>query len=158
MTDSNIYQSPSSDLEQTSEQQYEYAGFWIRVVASIIDTLIVMFITIPLLLLVYGKSYWMSESFVNGPVDFIVSYVFPAVAVILFWIYKSATPGKMILNLKVVDAKDFSTLKVSKAIIRYVGYYVSVIPLMLGLIWVGIDKKKQGFHDKMAGSVVIKTK
>ncbi len=41
-------------------------------------------------------------------------------------------------------------------IIRYLGYYVSIIPLFLGIIWVGIDKRKQGFHDKLAGTVVLR--
>ncbi len=39
---------------------------------------------------------------------------------------------------------------------RYFGYYVSILPLMLGIIWVGIDKRKQGWHDKLAGTVVIR--
>jgi uncharacterized RDD family membrane protein YckC len=39
---------------------------------------------------------------------------------------------------------------------QYFGYFVSILPLMLGFIWVGIDKKKQGFHDKLAGTVVIR--
>ena len=41
-------------------------------------------------------------------------------------------------------------------IIRYLGYYVSIIPLFLGIIWVGIDKRKQGFHDTLAGTVVLR--
>jgi uncharacterized RDD family membrane protein YckC len=41
---------------------------------------------------------------------------------------------------------------------RYLGYFVSAIPLFLGLIWVGIDGRKQGWHDKLAGTVVIRPK
>jgi uncharacterized RDD family membrane protein YckC len=39
---------------------------------------------------------------------------------------------------------------------RYLGYYDSTIPFLLGLMWVGIDKRKQGWHDKLAGTVVIR--
>ena len=47
--------------------------------------------------------------------------------------------------------------KVSQFIIRYLGYYVAMLPLFLGIIWVGIDKRKQGWHDKLAGTVVIRS-
>ena len=62
----------------------------------------------------------------------------------------------MLLRLRVVDAHTGQAISTPKAIGRYLGYYVSALPLMLGIIWVGIDKKKQGFHDKLAGTVVIR--
>jgi len=134
----------------------EYAGFWIRVGASLIDTVILLLITTPLLLLIYGDTYWDSQSLVLGSWDFIISYVFPAIAVIIFWSYKSATPGKMALKLTILDAKTGQKPTTQQFIIRYLGYFVSTIPFLLGLIWVGIDKRKQGWHDKMAGTVVVK--
>ena len=90
--------------------------------------------------------------------DVLLNYILPAIAVILFWIYKSATPGKMALGLKIVDAKTGRAASNPQLIGRYFGYYVSIIPLMLGMIWVGIDKKKQGWHDKLAGTLVVKTR
>ena len=80
----------------------------------------------------------------------------PAIAVIFFWVYKSATPGKMALKLSIVDEKSGLKPSIKQSIIRYLGYYISSIPLLLGIIWVGIDKRKQGWHDKMAGTVVVK--
>ena len=77
---------------------------------------------------------------------------------IILWIYKSATPGKMLTGLIIVDAKTGEKPSIGQFIVRYLGYYVSIIPLSLGIIWVGIDKRKQGWHDKLAGTVVIKTK
>ena len=62
----------------------------------------------------------------------------------------------MALRLRVVDAKTGQALTTPQAIGRYLGYYVSAFALMLGFIWVGIDKRKQGFHDKLAGTVVIR--
>jgi len=134
----------------------EYAGFWIRVGASLIDTVILLLITTPLLLMIYGDTYWDSQSFVLGSWDFIISYIFPAIAVIVFWTYKSATPGKMALKLTILDAKTGQKPTTQQFIIRYLGYFVSSIPFLLGLIWVGIDKRKQGWHDKMAGTVVVR--
>ena len=137
-----------------SEQQY--AGFWIRVVAAVIDTVLILLVIMPLLLSIYGRNYLFSESWIQGGWDVLLNYIFPALVCILFWTYKSATLGKMMVNIKIVDATTGGKLTARQSFIRYLGYYVSIIPLLLGLIWVGIDKRKQGFHDKIAGTVVIK--
>ena len=136
----------------------EYAGFWIRAWASIIDTILMLIIIMPILFAIYGADLWVRESFVAGFWDFIFQYILPAIAVIILWIYKSATPGKMLTGLILVDAKTGEKPSNRQFIVRYLGYYVSIIPLSLGIIWVGIDKRKQGWHDKLAGTVVIKTK
>lgn len=137
----------------------EYAGFWVRVGAAMIDTLLILAVTFPLLLAIYGWNYFGEDTtFFAGPADFLISWVAPAIAVILFWLYKLATPGKMALSLRVVDAKTGGTLSVGQSIGRYLGYFVSTIPLCIGLIWVGFDRRKQGWHDKLAGTVVIKSK
>jgi uncharacterized RDD family membrane protein YckC len=138
--------------------EQEYAGFWIRVWASIIDTILMLIIIMPILFAIYGADLWDRESFVAGFWDFIFQYILPAIAVIILWIYKSATPGKMLTGLIIVDAKTGEKPSTGQFIVRYLGYYVSIIPLSLGFIWVGIDKRKQGWHDKLAGTVVIKTK
>ena len=137
-------------------EEIEYAGFWIRVGAALIDTLLVMIIIGPFLTLIYGKDYWIGESFFYGFWDLLLSYIFPAIAVIVFWSYKSATPGKIALKLSIVDANTGGKPTTGQLIGRYLGYYLSLIPLGLGIIWVGIDKKKQGWHDKVAGTVVIR--
>lgn len=137
--------------------ELEYAGFWIRTGAAIIDTLLMLIIVIPLLSIIYGSDYWMSESHIVGFWDIILNYVLPAIAVILFWVYKSATPGKMATKLTIVDAKTGGKPSVGQFIGRYLDYYVSMLPLFLGIIWVGIDKRKQGWHDKLAGTVVLRS-
>ena len=137
----------------------EYAGFWIRVGAALIDTLLVVAVTFPLLVWIYGWSYFgEGTSFIAGPADFLISWVVPAIAVVAFWLTRQATPGKMALSLRVVDATTGNTLSIGQSIRRYLGYYVSTIPLLIGLIWVAFDSKKQGWHDKLAGTVVVRAK
>ena len=136
--------------------EQDYAGFWIRVGASLIDTILVMVVTLPLATAIFGKAYWDSESLVAGLWDVVLSYILPAIAVIVFWVYKSATPGKMITNLIIVDAETGGKPSTGQFIGRYFAYYLSAIPLMLGFIWVAFDKRKQGWHDKLAGTVVIR--
>jgi uncharacterized RDD family membrane protein YckC len=137
--------------------EQEYAGFWIRTGAVIIDTILVLIIILPVLTAIYGKDYWVSQSFIQGFWDVIFNFILPAIAVIFFWIYKSATPGKMATKLTIVDAKTGGKPSTGQFIGRYLGYYVSMIPFFLGFIWVGIDKRKQGWHDKLASTVVIRS-
>jgi|TARA_B110000914_G_scaffold24035_1_gene17946 uncharacterized RDD family membrane protein YckC len=148
----------SSNEIEINGTPFEYVGFWSRLGASIIDSIIIIVITLPTLYLIYGGDYFNSEEFIQGFSDVIISYVFPLVATILFWIYKCATPGKIALSVKIVDAKTGNNPTVRQSIIRYLGYYVSLIPLGLGFLWIAWDAKKQGWHDKMAGTVVIRSK
>lgn len=144
----------------TTDPHLEYVGFWARVGAALIDTVLVVGIAFPLLIAVYGWAYFDASQtgFVAGIADLLISWVAPALAVIAFWLYKQATPGKMAVAAKVVDAKTGHTMTVGQSIGRYLGYFVSIIPLGLGLIWVAFDPKKQGWHDKLAGTVVIRAK
>lgn len=137
------------------EEQLEYVGFWRRVLASIIDGILFGMVSLPLLLAFYGKAYLSSENFIEGPIDFLVSCVLPTVATILFWIWKQATPGKMGISAKIVDAKTGNEPSLGQYIVRYLSYFVSLLPLCLGFLWVAFDSKKQGWHDKIAGTVVI---
>lgn len=142
------------------EQDMEYAGFWVRLGATIIDSLLLVAVTIPLLLSIYGRAYFDPEQtgFIAGPADFLISWVLPAIAVILFWMLKQATPGKMVLSLRVVDAATGNKPSTGQCIGRYFAYFVSTIPLCLGFVWVAFDKRKQGWHDKLAGTVVVRSK
>jgi len=90
--------------------------------------------------------------------DFIMSWVFPPVAVIFFWVAKQATPGKMAILAKIVDAKTGSAPTIGQFIGRYFAYFLAGLPLGFGIIWVAFDGRKQGWHDKLAGTVVVRQK
>jgi uncharacterized RDD family membrane protein YckC len=137
-------------------EEYEYAGFWIRVGATFIDVFLLSIILLPLTMMVYGDLTWKREGLILGSADFLINYVLPFVATILFWLYKSATPGKMVLNIKVVDADTGEKLSVGQSIGRYFAYIPAMAILMIGIIWVAFDKRKQGWHDKLAKTVVIR--
>lgn len=148
----------NSHIAEKFGAAYEYSGFWIRLGASLIDIIILIAITFPMLYMIYGETLYYSEEFILGGADFMISYLMPFVATILFWMYKSATPGKMVVKAIIVDAKTGNAPTIKQSIIRYFGYIVSMIPLCLGYIWVCWDSRKQGWHDKMAGTVVIHPK
>lgn len=142
------------------EQNIEYAGFWIRVCASLIDTFLLIVAAFPLLILVYGWSYLdaMKTGTIAGPADIVINWVLPSIAIVIFWLVRQATPGKIMLSLRIVDEKTGGKLSLGQCIGRYFAYFVSTVPFGLGLLWVAIDKKKQGWHDKLCGTVVIREK
>ena len=140
------------------DNDFKYVGFWKRTVAVLVDTFLIILVTLPILIWVYGIEYLNNEHMEKGSFDFIINYVFPTIAVILLWKYYQATPGKMIFKATIVDAKTGGKPTLKQWIIRYLGYIISTIPLGLGYFWVAFDKKKQGFHDKLAKTVVIQPK
>jgi uncharacterized RDD family membrane protein YckC len=138
-----------------SEQQY--AGFWIRVIASIIDTILLAIVLLVIVFPLYSAGLITDNPEDLGVVGIFLNYVIPPILVIVFWRYKSATPGKLITHISIVDAETGGKPSFGQFIIRYIAYYISAIPLLLGFIWIGFDKRKQGWHDKIAKTVVIKT-
>ena len=143
-----------------SQGEVEYVGFWPRVGASLIDTIIIFAVVGPLLVWIYGWESLIDPDspFIKGPVDFLLSWIGPAVFAIWFWMRPGATPGKMVIGARVVDATTGHPVSFGQALGRYLGYFVSAIVMMLGYVWVAFDPRKQGWHDKMARTVVIRSK
>jgi len=134
----------------------EYVGFWARTGATLIDTVLLLMVTIPLMLLVYGAGYWNDTALIKGPEGFVIEWLLPIGVVLVFWRLKQATPGKMAISARIVDARTGAAPNMRQWIVRYLGYFVSTIPLCLGFLWVAFDARKQGWHDKIAGTVVIR--
>lgn len=133
-----------------------YAGFWIRLGASLIDTLLISLITWPILFLVYGDTLLQpSAPAVLGPAHVVISYLLPTLAVLIFWKYRSATPGKILLALRIRDVGGGDPTT-AQLVIRYFAYLLSALPLLLGFVWVMWDKRKQAWHDKLSRTVVVK--
>lgn len=156
-----------------------YAGFWIRFVASIIDTIIV---GLPLVYLVYIISngnylnitsladafkyaqagninmtmYYLNQNSNNSLFWEIVMEILLASVVTVFWKnFRGATPGKKMMGIHIVDAKTFQPITTSQAIVRFIGYIISTLPLCFGFIMIGLRKDKRGLHDLIAGTCVI---
>jgi uncharacterized RDD family membrane protein YckC len=73
-----------------------------------------------------------------------------------FWSSRGATLGQMLVGIRVVDADTGGPLKPSQALIRYIGYILSAIPIFIGFIWAAFDSRKQGWMDKLASTQVVK--
>ena len=126
------------------EAAVEYMGFWIRVAAAIIDYLVISAVSALL-------------SFVP-----VAGFVFSLVASWLYhWLLiglKGQTLGKMAVGIKVVNASG-SVPGLGYAALREIpGKILSSIAIYLGFLWVAWDKRKQGWHDKIAGTYVVKSR
>ena len=162
-----------------NESEWEYAGFWVRAWAQLIDNFLIIAITTLIMIAVYGVDYYettlygdwflepiepsLMESLIGyvfpaGARELLIDVVFPALAVILFWVYRQATPGKMVIHAKIVDAQTGERATTRQCVGRYFAYIPAVLFFGLGFLWIAFDKKKQGWHDKLAGTVVIKKK
>lgn len=138
--------------------EQEYAGFWLRLGATMIDVLIMFVVILLPLSFIYGEEYWLGDQVIQGFWDIFLGYVVPFVATIWFWLRYLGTPGKMLMRLTIVDAKTGNKMSLGQAVGRYFAYIPALLPLGLSLIWVGFDKRKQGWHDKLAGTVVIRVR
>jgi uncharacterized RDD family membrane protein YckC len=138
--------------------ELEYVGFWHRFVATIVDTIILLMITTPLMMIFHGSKHLSDKSLIKGPEGFLIEWILPAMATILFWVYKQSTPGKILFSGKIVDALTGNAPTPAQYVGRYFAYFLSVLPLCLGFIWIAFDTKKQGWHDKLAGTVVVRPK
>ena len=141
------------------DEELEYVGFWARTGAALIDSIWELLLIVPLLAAFYGWTFFTDgHEGLAGPAEFVVSYVLPATLFIGFWFLKQATPGKMAIQSRIVDAVTGENPSLGQCVVRYVGIFLSSLPLGLGLIWVAWDKKKQGWHDKLARTVVVRAK
>lgn len=151
---SNAYQSPSAAVAQ-QQIEHQYMGFWMRVLASILDNIwlgVIIAIVMLVLMMVFPMDSESTEYFFTGGS---VNVLLPLVLVIALWIRYASTPGKMAFKAKIVDADTFEPVSNGRLILRYFGYFVSILPLFLGFLWICWDERKQGFHDKIAGTVVV---
>ena len=155
------------------EQSPRYVGFWMRTLATVVDMIVLTVIILLLLWAVYGTAYFTQlmklfsavygnaqfdpsdlSSIPAGPADVLIQLV-PIVLLFVFWRYRCATPGKMLISARIVDAGTLKPPSNGQLIGRFFAYIVSTLPLFLGFLWIAFDRRKQGWHDKLAGTVVI---
>jgi uncharacterized RDD family membrane protein YckC len=130
----------------------DYAGFGPRALAFLLDAVIVTVIVVPIMVLGFDVQEIPTEHSWE-----LLVFLAVAAAVIAFWRAFGATPGKIALGLKVVDARTGGAPGIGQLILRFFAYFVSAFPLYLGFLWAAIDRRKQGWHDKIARTIVINT-
>jgi len=125
------------------------AGFWIRTIAYLMDAIGVGIVSSVI------SSMLSRDPTASSSLNLLLGLAYFA----YFWSAQGGgqTLGMRVFNLKVIRT-DGSALTLTQALIRYVGLFVSFVCLAIGVIWVAFDADKQGWHDKIAGTYVVRTK
>lgn len=121
-----------------------YAGFWPRAGAFWTD-----------LILLAGASFAV-HAFVVGVAGAGVTAVLPLAYFVCLWASTGRTFGLWLVGAQVVRQEDGGRLGFRRSLIRLVGYAVNLASCSLGFVWAAVDWRKQGWHDKMAGSYVVR--
>ncbi len=135
----------------SEELQTEYAGFWRRLVALWIDAVLFFIVSSLIPIIVYGVTGGVVSLM---ELEWLNTWLFLLTAAVC-WRHFEGTPGQLMMGCYVVDAKTQCAVSYKQAGIRALGYILSFLPLLLGFLWIAWDKRKQGWHDKLAGTVVL---
>ncbi len=135
-TDLAVYDKPKRG-------DYELADIGTRFIALIIDSIILGVIT--------GVLFAGART-TGGVIGFIVGVAY-------HWYFltqqNGQTPGKRIMGIRVIKVTG-EPLQFADVLVRYIGYYINSVIIMLGWIWALMDKDRQGWHDKLAGTYVVR--
>jgi uncharacterized RDD family membrane protein YckC len=145
----------------TDNLQGYYAGFISRLIAFSIDIAIIVVVLIfagwllntMSTIFQLGILESISTSFQIWVTSLIV-LLFSAGYYIFFWTLVGQTPGKLLLGLRVVS-RSGRPITFWQALRRFVGYFISAIAIYIGYLWILIDNRRQGWHDKLAGTYVV---
>ncbi len=126
-------------------------GAWVIDLVAIVAT----YIALPILSL-FG-------SFAPDFLDFgfLFLWLFTLLPWLYYWLFtglNGQTPGKMLIGIKVVDEQGNVPGLGRAALREIVGKTVSTIPFFLGFLWIGLDRRKQGWHDKLARTSVVRSR
>ena len=157
------------------DKNIKYAGFWIRFVASLLDTI---FLALPVGIVIYFLSggEWFDFAQYQQNMQMAMSgnphaldsqphtslqwelffELSVLVVTMIFWKrWRGATPGKKFVGIHIVDAKTYNEITNKQALTRSFGYIASTFAFLLGFIMVAFRKDKRALHDLLAGTVVI---
>lgn len=169
--DSLIPRRPPPEPPKTL--QGYYAGFASRLLAFLVDVVLVSLLfvsttwitSVTVATLRIGSYLGISLESIPGATalaDIVTSPGFIALVTVLFilsyhtffLVFAGQTPGKALLGLRVVPVSG-GKLRPWRAMLRYLGYYLSALPAFTGFFWVMLDDQRQAWHDKLAGTVVL---
>ena len=141
------------------EERVRVLGFGWRLLAQLIDGLVIVLFTFGLVVALFFLVLLFAMFDPNDPVNLNGLIVITAMIVSLIyyvgaWSRTGQTVGKSMLGMRIV-ATDGSGISVGKAVLRYIGYIISGLVFSIGFLWINFSDKRQGWHDKMAGTYVI---
>jgi uncharacterized RDD family membrane protein YckC len=142
-----------------------YAGFWIRTLAYLIDAALLA-VAMAIVAGTTGIGFFdvtVRDSTFGGFSNrsfFVQLNPLSLLAALLYfagqWWLRGQTVGMAPLGLRILRATDGRSIGPGRAIGRFFGLILSFFVFAIGVIWVAADGRKQGWHDKLAGTVVVR--
>lgn len=153
---------------QSTGSPTSYGGFWIRLAASVVDVILVTVAAVVVGAIVGGvvevAVFGVTGEGGSGPTSSYLDtqnqlfYYFIGAAPVAYFIFFWSIGGTLamrLFRLRVVDANTKRPIGIGRAILRFVGFVISALLCDVGLVWAAFDARKQGWHDKIATTVVI---
>jgi len=152
--------SINEGFEQQTSHTVEVIGFGRRFAAYLVDGIVLWIIQFGIMIFAGILIGALSAANKDAAVSLnlllnCLSFLISAGYFVIFWATTGQTLGKMALGIKVIST-DGTPVSWGKAILRYIGYIVSGLVFSLGFIWVAFDAKRQGWHDKIASTYVVR--
>lgn len=168
-----------------SRPDIKYASFNRRLIASTVDLCLIMFLFIPLIgpvqYLIFGDlnfadvltrlkeenngkeidlgTFWRimvsSGLLLKCTLMNLISFFLFFFILVYSWVKYDTTPGKWLLGCRIVDANTYDSPAKTQYLLRFLGYIIATLPIYIGFLTIMWDKRKQGWHDKIAKTVVI---
>jgi uncharacterized RDD family membrane protein YckC len=133
------------------------AGFWIRFVAVVIDSVVIL--TMQSLFGLVARYVWgveLLETTLFFSVVTLFTVVFSGVYSVVLHAYEGQTLGKMLVNVR-VEQVGGRPLSKSTALLRWIASWIAAMPLLLGFVVAGLRRDKRGLHDLLAGTRVVRS-
>lgn len=138
--------------------QLRYGGFWIRVCACIVDGIVLQLIQLPITI-INGVVVASNPDSMAASLSQIVATLLGLVIGVLYYALfvwkKSATPGKMVFGLKIINADGSDGISLGKAVGRYFACLLSGLLVGVGYLMVAFDDRKRGLHDRICETLVV---
>lgn len=151
------------DITQTENKNFVYAGFWLRVGAYLIDGIILAIVQSIIMFTMLGSLMSMKPGQVPDSSAMPKLFAVYGIVTVLQWLYfalmesssNQGTIGKMAVGIKVINLKG-ERISFGKATGRFFAKIISALILLIGFLMVAFTEKKQGLHDQIVGTLVIK--
>jgi uncharacterized RDD family membrane protein YckC len=160
----NPYRTPQAAVAVPDGLEgVHYAGFWLRAFAWLIDQILIqaVFFVLGIALGVASAGPFFGAAPAEGSLASLIAYwgigmLLDGSYYAVCWHELGGSLGHLAVGARVRDARGYADLSWPQCVVRYLGCFVSWLPLGLGFAWAGIDARKQAWHDKIAATVVVR--
>jgi uncharacterized RDD family membrane protein YckC len=144
----------------TETARATYGGFWARFLAIVLDWIIIGIMSSALGALVGAGTVVTTQTAGGVQVNVAANAMATLVGLVYFvgfWSFRNGqTPGMIPFRMRVVKASDGTAPDWVVSLLRYAGLIISMAAIFIGVIWAAFDSRKQGWHDKIAGTLVLR--